>query len=496
VGFIDQQRVHVQSLIPPGVSMLKREAIRKVLAIGMACLIAVAIGVLTYSCIAGDGRVMAASRPSYSADIAPILNKNCGSCHSSAQHKSGLILDNYQALMKGGRHGQVIRPHNAKTSRLMQMIEGEIDPQMPLESDPLPAAEIATLKSWIDAGAMGPASNEAAPALETPSLSEIRPEVNVVSPVTSVKFSPDGTMLAIGGYKQVRLIDAASGKLLANLFGHADSVRSIAFSPDGKLLAAAGGAPQSEGEIKIWDVPSHQLLKAMRGHKDGIYSIAWSPDGKLIASGSYDKTVKLWDVDAGRELHTLQDHIDAVFAVAFSPDGKRLASASQDRTVKIWDVATGRRLYTLSDAMDGLTSVGFSPSGDQVAAGGYDKTIYIWHLAEEDGHLTQALIADQESLLAMAWSPDGKTIVTASADGSIRFRDAATLNPLGVIDKQPDWVETLDISRDGRWLAAGRYDGSLSLYDTKSLKAMRAPMMVFDLRQPAASIQAKEETGK
>ena len=130
--------------------------------------------------------------------------------------------------------------------------------------------------------------------------------------------------------------------------------------------------------------------------------------------------VKLWDVAAGKELLNLQDHIDAVFAVAFSPDGQHLASASQDRTVKIWNVATGQRLYTLSDALDGLTGIAYSPSGDQIAAAGYDKTIYVWQLAGDDGHLSQSLIADEESLLALAWSPDGKTIVTASSDGSIR----------------------------------------------------------------------------
>jgi dipeptidyl aminopeptidase/acylaminoacyl peptidase len=462
----------------------------------VACLLAATTGSMLYCILVAQPRVMAAATPSYSRDIAPILNKNCGSCHSSVQHKSGLILDNYDTLMRGGRHGHVILPHDPKGSRLMQMIEGEIDPQMPLESDPLPSAEIAMLKSWIDAGALGPAANEAGPAVKTPAAPEIRPEVKVISPVTAVRFSPDGNILAVGGYRQVRLIDPASGKLLATLSGHADSVRSIAFSPDGKLLAAAGGAPQSEGEIKIWDVPSHQLVKTLQGHKDCIYSIAWSPDGKLIASGSYDKMVKLWDVAEGKEIRNLQDHIDAVFAVAFSPDGKRLASASQDRTVKIWNVATGQRLYTLSDALDGLTAIAFSASGDQIAAGGYDKTIYIWHLADEDGHLSQSLIADEDSLLALAWSPDGRIFVTSSSDGSIRFRDAATLNPVGVLDQQSDWVEALDISPDGKWLSAGRYDGSLTLYDLKSYKALRAPMMVFDPRQPPAGNQAKQEAGR
>ena len=476
--------------------MMKRLAIRRTFALGLTCVVAVTLccSQLRLTRVRAEAKT---SAPEYSRDIAPIFEKNCGSCHSGVQHKSGLVMDNYSALMKGGRHGAVVVAHDAKDSKLMRMLEGDLDPQMPLDADPLAAAQLAMIKAWIEAGAPGPAVNEAAatPMKATP-LPEIKPETKVVSPVTSVKFSPDGSVLAVGGDKEVRLIDPASSRLLGSLAGHSDVVRSLAFSPDGAMLAAASGAPQSEGEIEIWNVASRQLVKTLHGHRDCIYSIAWSPDGKRVASGSYDRMVKLWDVSTGKELRNLQDHIDAVFAVAFSPDGKRLASASQDRTVKIWDVATGKRLYTLSDALDGLNSIAFSQSGDRVAAGGYDKTIYVWKLGEEDGHLTQSLIADEDSLLALVWSPDSKTIITSSSDGSIRFRDAVTLNPISVIDKQTDWVEALDMSADGKWLAAGRYDGSLSVYDAKSYKQLRAPMRVFDSPQPPAENQAKEAGGK
>jgi WD40 repeat protein len=435
--------------------------------------------------------VMAASTPNFSRDVIPILQKNCTGCHSSTAHKSGLILDSYEALMKGGRHGQAVVPNDAKASRLVAMLEGKLDPRMPLDNDPLKVSEISIIKSWIDGGAVGPGLNETVRPPATSATPNIRPAVSVVSPVASVKFSPDGSVLAVGGYREVRLIDAASGKVQATLSGHADFVRSIAFSPDGKMIAAAGGEPQIGGEIKIWDVDTHLLLRTMRGHKDCIYSVAWSPDGRLLASGSYDKMVKMWDAATGKEVRNLQDHIDAVFAVGFSPDGKRLASASQDRTVKIWDVASGRRLYTLSDASDGLTSVAFSPAGDQVAAVGYDKTIYIWRQGQDDGHLTQSLIADEDSLLALVWSRDGTTIVTASSDGSIRIRDSR-LDLLGVIDRQPDWVEALDISPDGRQLAAGRYNGTLSVYDMKTFKEAREKMMVFDSLKPSGGEKTSE----
>ena len=403
-------------------------------------------------------------------------------------------MDSYESLMKGGAHGTSIVPHDANGSRLIAMLEGGVKPRMPLDDDPLSASDIATIKDWINAGAIGPTGVEATAPVIVPSTPDIRPEIPVSSPVASLKFSPEGKLLAVGGYRDVRIIEAPSGHQLAALSGNTDYVRSIAFSPNGKSIAAAGGVPQLFGEIRIWDIQSQQLLKTMQGHKDCIYSIAWSPDGKLIASASYDRMVKLWDPGTGKELRNLQDHIDAVFAVAFSPDGKRLASASQDRTVKIWDVASGKRLYTLSDASDGLTSVAFSPSGNEVAAAGYDKTIYIWQLAADDGHLTQSLIADQDSVLSLEWAPDGKTIVTSSTDGTIRFRDTK-LDLMGVIDRQPDWVEALAISPDGKWLAAGRYNGSLTIYDMNTHKEVQATMMIFEApKSPQA--QSAVPTGR
>lgn len=411
----------------------------------------------------------AASTPNFGSDVAPILQKNCLGCHSSTAKMGGLVMEKFDLLMKGGAHGPVIVPGKAEESRLVMMLEGKIQPRMPYGSGPLPATDIATIKAWINGGGVGPTAGEAGTVLAPLAIPDIKPEVPVVSPIASLKFSPDGKLLAVGAYKEVRLIDPATNKLLYTLPGHADYVRSIAFSPDGKMLAAGGGPPQRGGEIKIWDVQSHQLLKTLTGHKDCIYSVAWSPDGKLIASGSYDKMVKLWDVASGKEAKNLQDHIDAVFAVAFSPDGKRLASASQDRTVKIWDVASGHRLYTLSDPSDGLTSIEYSPTGDRLAAAGYDKTIYVWRLGDSNASLVQSLIADEGSILALVWTPDGKTIVTSSSDGSIRFRDATSLAPLRVIDHQPDWVQALSVSPDGTRLAAGRYNGSLTLYDTKTL---------------------------
>jgi WD40 repeat protein len=396
----------------------------------------------------------------------------------------GFVMASYQTLMKGGTHGSEIIPGASAKSRLVLMIEGTVQPRMPFGGNPLSPGEIAVIRHWIDTGAKGPAPGEASSLQPKLNIPNLKPRFPEVSPVASVAFSPDGKNLAVGGYKEVRLLDPQTGQILEKMGGAAGLVRSVAFSPDGKWLAAGGGLCQQWGEIQLWDLQSRKLLRTLRGHHDCIYSVAFSPDGKLLASGSYDKLIKLWDPASGKELRTLKDHIDAVFAVAFSPDGKWLASGSQDNSVKIWDVATGERLYTLSDPVDGISTIAFSPDGKQIAAAGYDMHIYIWNLTQAGGTLAQSLIADEGSILQIAWAPGGKEIITSSSDGSIRIRDAITLDPVAMIPHQSDWVDAMGVSPDGRWLAAGRFDGTLSVYRTGSFMQVLGPLVAFKPHTP------------
>lgn len=423
--------------------------------------------------------------------VESIFQQKCLACHSNATKMGGLVLESYQTLVNGGAHGPVVVAGKSGESRMVLMLEGKIQPRMPFGLEPLPAEEIAVIKAWIDSGANGsPLGASLTAATPRAVIPDIKPSVSVVSPVGSIAFSPDGQLLAVGGYKDVRLLDAASGKVVATLSGHADVVRALAFTPDGTKLAAAGGLPARSGEIKIWDLGAgapYRLLETMTGHKDCIYSVAISPDGKLLASGSYDKLILLWDLTSGKEVRTLKDHIDAVFSVAFSSDGKRLASGAQDRSVKVWDVASGQRLFTLSEPLDGITAIAFQPSGTQLAAGGYDKVIRTWVLTDKGGTLAQSMIAHEDTILQLTYSPDGKMLISASADRTIRFWDAETLTLLRALDKQPDWVQAVSVSPNGKWLAAGRYDGSVSVYDLATYQQVLGPLVAFAAHQPSAT---------
>ena len=405
-----------------------------------------------------------AAAPSFSKEVFPILEANCFGCHAGSAQMGKLQLDTYANILKGGAHGPAIVPGKSDESRLYLMIAGKAKPPMPMGGKPLASGEIEIIGNWIDAGAKPPAEGEISTARK-PAIPDVKPKAPVHSQIGALAYSPDGKLLALGTFHEVRLADPNTGATIATLTGHEDQVRSLSFSPDGRLLAAAGGLPGQWGQVKIWDVEKRAEVSSIKGHSDCIYAVAFAPDGKSVATSSYDKLIKLWDATTGKEIRTLKDHIDAVYALVFTPDGKRLISGAADRSVKVWDVETGRRLYTLSEPLDGLNTVALDPTGKFVAAGGIDKSIRIWSLGPKSGALLHSLIAHEDAILKIAYSPDGKVLISTAADKTVKAFNAADLTEIKDYPKQPDWVLSLQFTPDGKRFAVGRYDGSLAFYD-------------------------------
>jgi len=400
--------------------------------------------------------------PSFAKDVAPVLAANCAGCHASNVTMGTLDLGTFEGIQKGGHSGPVVVAGKSGDSLLYLRITGKATPAMPLNGKRLADGDVEVIRKWIDAGAKPPAPGEVV-AKTAPSIPDIKPRKAVKSLISALAYRPDGKVLALGSFKEVRLLEPETGKVLATLPGSAEDVRAVAFSPDGKLLAAAGGLPARSGELRIWDVEKRSELRTITGHADCIYAVSFAPDGKSVATASYDKLIKLWDVASGKEIRTLKDHIDAVYALAFTPDGKRLVSASADRGVKIWDAASGERLYTLSEPTDGLNTLALDPAGKRVAAAGLDRTIRVWSLGEKSGTLLNSVIAHEDAILQLAWSPDGKFLASAAADKEVKI---FKVDDLSVVKtwRQPDWVLSLGFAPDGKSLAVGRFDGSFEIY--------------------------------
>jgi WD40 repeat protein len=179
--------------------------------------------------------------------------------------------------------------------------------------------------------------------------------ISNLSGVAAVAFSPNGKILASGGYGQTALLWNAKTHQRIGVrmqVGNGFSLaQAVAFSPDGNILAVAAG-----DQIRLWNVATQQPDGAIiiAGH-GGDSAIAFSPNGQLLATADADGTVRLWDVATQQQIGPPMTPSKAggVYAVAFSPNGKLLATADGDGTVQVLDVAFPRDLAHVACSIAG-----------------------------------------------------------------------------------------------------------------------------------------------
>lgn len=233
----------------------------------------------------------------------------------------------------------------------------------------------------------------------------------------------DPHLLSWGHLMPVQRVRSGPERLALRLPGW---VAAIAFSPDSRLLATGS----ADNAARLWDAASGKELMKLSGHADTVASVAFSREGKTLATGSYDHTARIWDVATGEAAHVLRGHRGVVMSVAYSPDGERLATASVDRTVRLWDPATGALQGTLRGHKSWVNSVAFSPNGKSLVSGSSDGTLKVWSLP--DGALHKTLRATQAEVRSVAWSREGGSVAAGMRYGRIKVWDAKT------------WQERLD----------------------------------------------------
>jgi WD40 repeat protein len=195
--------------------------------------------------------------------------------------------------------------------------------------------------------------------------------------VTSVAFSPDGSLLASGSVdRTVILWQLHQGRPARTLTGHTARVNTLAFSPDGHLLATAG----RDQTILIWDVTTGERRATRTGHTGPIRSLAFSPDGSLLASTGVDSTVRLWRTPDFQPAGVINSHGETLDTLAFSPDGHTLAAGGDTGTVLLLDPRRGTRIATLTGHTRPLHALAFTPDSIQLATAGEDPGINLWPL--------------------------------------------------------------------------------------------------------------------
>ena len=338
--------------------------------------------------------------------------------------------------------------------------------------------------------------------------------------INLMRFSPDGTRLAVGTDVAVWVYDVPDGKETALFTGHTGQVNALAFSTDGNILASGGF---NNPIIQLWDLetgnkPStltlpekYTAIAALAFAKDNTILIsldqsrelahwdvdtgkkladpirvdlfkaaAFSPDSGAFATGDKDGIIRLWDATTNRRWATFSEPFNEaerpdIRALAFSPDGKILASSSDDQTVRLWDTEQRSRIATLRGHGEAwITTVAFSTNGKMLATGDANKIIKLWDVST--GRERATLRGHKSTINALTFIPDkaalyGGYLASGSADGTIRFWNPDTEEELVTFTTgHTEWVNALAFAEDGTTLTSAAFNGNVKVW---SLTTMR-----------------------
>lgn len=366
---------------------------------------------------------------SYYEQIRPIFQSHCQGCHQPAKQSGAYVMTDFAKLLGGGESEmRAVVPGAPDESYLLELITPENgEASMPKGQKPLSQIEIDLVRRWIAAGAVDDTPENAKEKYDTD-----HPPVYSRQPiVTSVDFSPDGSLLAVSGFHEVLLHRADGSGLVARLIGLSARVESVSFSPDGSRLAVTGGLPERTGEVQVWDVETHQLQLSIPLTHDTVYGVSWSPDGSLIAVGGTDAIVRAFKADTGEQVFFNSAHDDWALGTVFSTDGSHLVSVGRDMTTKLYNVPTQRFIDNVTSITPGALKGGIGaldrhPERDDVLVGGSDGTPRIYRMQRktkrvigDDANLVRRFPAMRGRIHSVDFAADGKSIVCGSSlDGA------------------------------------------------------------------------------
>jgi WD40 repeat protein len=286
--------------------------------------------------------------------------------------------------------------------------------------------------------------------------------------LSAVALSPDGRFLATGnshmrGEASVALWEVATGRQVRFWTGHAHVVWSVAFSPDSKRLVSLGG----DAVVHVWDIATGKEVWQLR--VSSPEKARFTPDGKILVVTDR-ALVRRWDVSKRKELPSLRGHDGSIYSVDVSSDSKTCATCSTDKTVRVWDEGGKERLrLRLTGKWYGL-AVALAPDGKRLACGTGDGEIYLWEVATGK-QLFRVQQKSRDRVWSLAFSPDGTTL--ASAGAVLRLWDAST----GAVKRKFDHAEKIDVvafTPDGKRLVSGGASAAPRWWDVATGKEVRA----------------------
>ena len=409
-------------------------------------------------------------------DVHPILQSRCVGCHNAREANGGLDLTDIEKMAIGGKSGPMLIQGKPDDSLLYIYVAGD-PPVMPMGAAPLQKEQVEVLRRWILEGAvMTPAPNE----------EEKKSPAAYYSPpvISALMYSPDGSLLAVSGYREILVWKSDGSDSLARLPGRSDRINALAFSPDGSLLAAVGGSPSQFGEIQFWSVKQYMPLRAIKMTLDTLHGVSFSPDGKKAAFGDSDKNVHIVNVPFGKELVEFENHSDWVLSTTFSTDGKHLISGGRDHALKLIEVETGSFIDDINSSNKGygmIFSLDRHPTRDEVVEGGDDGVprlykIYRTHKRDVDNtdfNLLRAYPKMAGGVNVVRFSPYGALLAAGGVMGLVRLYNTESGTYKVLLRGDAVSVFSLAFHPNEPLVAVGGFEGHVRIFNIHTGELVR-----------------------
>jgi WD40 repeat protein len=334
-----------------------------------------------------------------------------------------------------------------------------------------------------------------------------RTRIPVDYPVTvrSLDFFPDGTRLAISKIipmagSAVEIIDLKGHTVTRISSQRPDRGGVVVVSPDGRFVAfndhdrgrnITEAGPKGKQrqrsiyQIHLWSTKTQELFLKLDGPPQPFYTIAFTRDGKYVAAAASSRfprdseptPVLLWDIATGKRVRVFAGHGAGMCSLAFSPDDSVLVGGGGDSKIHFWNVKTGKYLSAI--VTNSCHRVAWSPR-DNVLASSSPSPLPVCLWNPKTGKLIRELTKAEDRCHYVAFSPDGKQLVTAGSSPTIRVWDVATGKEIGAGDGHTSAIFSLAFSHSGNLLASRSGDQTVRLWDVSKRSTLRTLKLAAD----------------
>lgn len=299
--------------------------------------------------------------------------------------------------------------------------------------------------------------------------------------VTSVAISRDGSRVLTGSWDgTAKVWNAATGSLIWTLECHTECVRAVAIGNNDEYAVTGS----SDGSAKLWDMQTGVLIRILgdleERHTDAVTSVAISLNRSLVVTGSADTTVKVWDAETGCTTWTFKGHTKEVTSVNIIGDGARIISGSMDGNAIMWDVATGSLELTLS-CFYGVECVAISMDYQLAATASRDRKVKVWEVATGsllrtfEGHslpIGSIALSGDNSVIAIGYGMD--VYHCSISDPRVKLCDMQTGSVVKTLEGHAGCISSIAFSYDGKRLITGSEDRTCKVWDLTTEGSVRS----------------------